>query len=243
MGLTPAQPEPEPAGSETAVTAALAYLWFPAILWLLIDSYKKNRFVRFHSFQALALGVLIVLVSALLSLVPVLAIFLLALLGLLLYSYEQNRIVRFHSFRVLVLGVVIVLVGTLLSLVPGLSIFLVILWNLFAFALWVMCVVMAVKGEWFKLPVIGDFAEVEFRRIPTKRVARPTLKCAGCSREPLPGLFVPGRVVAGDVGFGRCEKCGKVWCWSCTRRYDHGSYYVHHCPRCDEELSSDLLGE
>jgi len=123
-----------------------------------------------------------------------------------------------------------------------LGIFLVILWELFAVGVWVMCVVMAVKGEWFKLPVIGDFAEVEFRRIPTLRVALPTLKCAGCSRVPLPGLFVPGRTVVGG-GFGRCEKCGKVWCWKCTRRYDHGSYYLHACPRCDEELSSDLFGE
>ena len=230
MGQTPAQPELEPGGSESAVTAALAYLWFPAILWLLLDSYKKNRFVRFHSFQALALG----------------------------------------GF--------IILVGFLLGQVPVLGLFLVILWELFAFGLWIMCVVMAVMGKPFKLPVIGDFAEVEFRRLPTKQCyvchaespgfpglrgwttesledgsslwycpqhssrARPTLKCTGCSREPLPGVFVPGRVVVGG-GFGRCEKCGKVWCSNCARRYDHGTYFLHACPRCDEVLSSDLFGE
>ena len=118
--------------SETNLTAALAYLWILAILWLLLDSFKQNRFVRFHSFQALALGPFIILVSFFLGQVPVLGIF------------------------------------------------LVILWELFAFGLWMMCVVMAVMGKRFKLPVIGDFAEVEFRRLPTKQ-------CYVCRAES-PGL-------------------------------------------------------
>jgi len=35
------------------VMGALAYLLIPAIIFLVVEPYSKNRFIRFHSFQAL----------------------------------------------------------------------------------------------------------------------------------------------------------------------------------------------
>jgi len=35
------------------VMAALAYLLIPAIIFLVVEPYSKNRFIRFHSFQSL----------------------------------------------------------------------------------------------------------------------------------------------------------------------------------------------
>jgi uncharacterized membrane protein len=46
------------------VAAALAYLTFiPAILFLLLDPYNKNGFVRFHSFQSVFLSVVAFLMA------------------------------------------------------------------------------------------------------------------------------------------------------------------------------------
>jgi uncharacterized membrane protein len=41
------------------IAGALAYLFIPAIVFLFVDPYKRNRFVRFHSFQAITLAVVL----------------------------------------------------------------------------------------------------------------------------------------------------------------------------------------
>jgi uncharacterized membrane protein len=72
QGKVGALPEP--------IAGALAYLTFiPAIVFLVLDPYKSNRFVRFHSFQCLLLwgaGILVAitlkLAGLLLFIIPVL---------------------------------------------------------------------------------------------------------------------------------------------------------------------------
>jgi uncharacterized membrane protein len=62
---------------------AAAYITFiPAVILLLVEPYNKNRFIRFHSFQsvfltvaAVAAGILLRLVFAVLSFIPVLGHF------------------------------------------------------------------------------------------------------------------------------------------------------------------------
>ena len=62
------------------IAGALAYFTFiPAIIFLLLEPYKHNRFVRFHSFQCLLLwgaeillGIALKLVGLLLFIIPVL---------------------------------------------------------------------------------------------------------------------------------------------------------------------------
>jgi uncharacterized membrane protein len=62
------------------IAGALAYLTFiPAIVFLVLDPYKKNRFVRFHSFQCLLLcgaavvfAIALKLASVVLFIIPVL---------------------------------------------------------------------------------------------------------------------------------------------------------------------------
>ena len=52
------------------LAGALAYFTvIPAIVFLLIEPYKKNRFVRFHSFQCIGLWLVVVVVGALLRVV------------------------------------------------------------------------------------------------------------------------------------------------------------------------------
>jgi uncharacterized membrane protein len=52
------------------IAAALAYLWLPAILFLVIEPYNRDRFIRFHSFQSLATGVVIMVINIALSMIP-----------------------------------------------------------------------------------------------------------------------------------------------------------------------------
>src|SRR5580704_11630469 len=57
------------------LAGALAYFLLPAIVFLLVEPYKKNRFVRFHSFQFLGVCLAAVVVGASLRVVGVLLFF------------------------------------------------------------------------------------------------------------------------------------------------------------------------
>ena len=46
------------------IAGALAYFLIPAIVFLVVEPYNRNRFVRFHSFQCLAVYVGAVIVGA-----------------------------------------------------------------------------------------------------------------------------------------------------------------------------------
>ena len=59
-------------GLESNVAGALAYLWIVAIIWLVLEPYNKDRFIRFHSFQAIAFGIVAFVVSFILGLIPIL---------------------------------------------------------------------------------------------------------------------------------------------------------------------------
>jgi uncharacterized membrane protein len=60
------------AGLQSNLAGALAYLWITAIVFLLLEPYSQDRFVRFHSFQALFLGLVSIGGHLVLGLVPIL---------------------------------------------------------------------------------------------------------------------------------------------------------------------------
>ncbi len=73
MEQTPQAP-PTVGGLNPNVAVLLAYLlWIPAILWLVMEPYNKDRFIRFHSFQALFLGLAWFALSIVLAIIPSLA--------------------------------------------------------------------------------------------------------------------------------------------------------------------------
>jgi uncharacterized membrane protein len=72
------------------LAGALAYFLVPAIVFLLIEPYNKNRFVRFHSFQflgfclaALVIGATLRVVGFLLFFIPMVAPLLLLLVSMM----------------------------------------------------------------------------------------------------------------------------------------------------------------
>jgi uncharacterized membrane protein len=80
-------------GIRDNIAGALAYFTFiPAIVFLVVDPYKKNRFIRFHSFQSIFLTLAAVVASLalkliflVLSLIPLLGHLLLLLISVIVF--------------------------------------------------------------------------------------------------------------------------------------------------------------
>jgi uncharacterized membrane protein len=92
-----------------------------------------------------------------------------AIIFLVLEPYNRKPFIRFHSFQCLLLAAVsivahiaIMILGTVLHIIPFLgalmSGLLHLAVTLVVFVAWLMCIIKANKGEWYKLPVIGDIA-------------------------------------------------------------------------------------
>ena len=74
-------------GMPENIAGVLAYFIVPAVAFLLIEPFKRNRFVRFHSVQCLlSVAVLVVLQVALVLLGKLLPLFVLSLYGLLILA-------------------------------------------------------------------------------------------------------------------------------------------------------------
>ena len=72
------------AGLQNNIAGALAYLWITAIVFLLLEPYNRDKFVRFHSFQALFLGIASIAGQIVLALIQVLGWALMPLWSLLI---------------------------------------------------------------------------------------------------------------------------------------------------------------
>lgn len=57
MGGSPQASPSSSGGLAPNIAALLGYIfWIPAILWLVLEPYKNDRFIRFHAWQALVIG-------------------------------------------------------------------------------------------------------------------------------------------------------------------------------------------
>lgn len=80
--------------------------------------------------------------------------------GLIFFLIEkQNRFVRFNAMQEILLTVAVVVADFVLAFIPILGFFLWPLVGLAGFVLWLICVINAFQGKYFKLPIIGDYAE------------------------------------------------------------------------------------
>jgi uncharacterized membrane protein len=72
-GGTAAAPTPSAGGLTDNVAGALAYVTIiPAILFLVLEPYNRNRFIRFHAFQCLFLAVSLIAIHIVLGFIPIL---------------------------------------------------------------------------------------------------------------------------------------------------------------------------
>ena len=99
--------------------------------------------------------------------------------GLIFFLIEkESRLVRFHAMQsilynvlIAVLSIVLWIISFVLFLIgtqlPGIlytlvSLLMTLLWIVFSIGLliaWILCLVKAFQGQYFKLPIIGNFAE------------------------------------------------------------------------------------
>jgi uncharacterized membrane protein len=99
--------------------AALAYVTFiPAVVFVLVEPFKRNRFVRFHSFQSIFLAVATIVIGiamrilySILALIPVLGFLLawlataVAVLGwVILWLVLLVKALQGETFRLPVIG-------------------------------------------------------------------------------------------------------------------------------------------
>jgi len=66
------QPQPAQAGLSDNAAGALAYVTIiPAIVFLVVEPYNRNSYVRFHAWQCIFLGIAAVVVHTILSVIPI----------------------------------------------------------------------------------------------------------------------------------------------------------------------------
>jgi uncharacterized membrane protein len=91
-----------------------------------------------------------------------------AIIFLVMEPYNRKPFVRFHAMQCIGLHVlwfavwiVLAILGVIMAMVH-LGFLLIFLWPICWIGLvilWVLCIVSAAQGKWFKLPFIGDFAK------------------------------------------------------------------------------------
>ena len=97
-----------------AIAGALAYFLLPAIVFLLVEPYSKNRFVRFHSFQSLGMCLAGLAVAALLRIMGFVLYFIPAIGHLLVWLLSM--VVGLACFTVWIVVVVKALQGEMFEL-------------------------------------------------------------------------------------------------------------------------------
>ena len=81
-----------------------------------------------------------------------------AIIFLVIEPYNKIPFVRFHSLQSICLGVVAIVVDLILTAIPVFGWILLPFVGLAFLAIWIYTVLQAYKGNWFKLPGIGNFA-------------------------------------------------------------------------------------
>jgi uncharacterized membrane protein len=92
-GTAAAAPAPAAGGLTDNVAGMIAYITIiPAIIFLLVAPYNTNRFIRFHSFQniflhvaAIAIWIVLFILSIVASVIPVIGHVIVFLLGMLVW--------------------------------------------------------------------------------------------------------------------------------------------------------------
>ena len=81
-----------------------------------------------------------------------------AIIFLVMEPYNKIPFVRFHSFQSICLGVAAIIVETILGVIPVIGWVLLPFVALAFLAVWIYTVLQAYKGNWFKLPALGNIA-------------------------------------------------------------------------------------
>lgn len=94
------------------------------------------------------------------NLAAMLSYFLGFITGLVFYLVEKkSKYVRFHAMQSMIVFGGFFVLNLILLVVPILGAIFSVLLSLLSIVLWVLLMIKAYQGEYFKLPIAGDIAE------------------------------------------------------------------------------------
>lgn len=80
--------------------------------------------------------------------------------GIIFYVLEkENKFVRFHAMQSIIVSAVFFVLSMALGFIPIIGWVLALPVSIVGLLLWVLLMVKAYQGEYFKLPVVGEIAE------------------------------------------------------------------------------------
>jgi uncharacterized membrane protein len=84
--------------------------------------------------------------------------------GIIFLTIEKDsRFVKFHAMQSILISVALLVINLVLGFIPVIGWIVGILLVPLSFILWIACMLLALQGKLFKLPVVGDIAERQSR--------------------------------------------------------------------------------
>jgi uncharacterized membrane protein len=77
---------------------------------------------------------------------------------------KENKFVRFHAMQSLATFLVLFIIIVVVGMIPFLGWFLSPLLSILTLILWLFLMYKAFKGDRYKLPIVGDFAEQQINK-------------------------------------------------------------------------------
>lgn len=88
-----------------------------------------------------------------------------AITGLLFLILEKdNRFIRFHALQSTFMFIALLVLNVVLTAIPFIGWLIGLLLAPLAFILWIVMMVKACQGKWFKLPVLGEISENQVKK-------------------------------------------------------------------------------
>jgi uncharacterized membrane protein len=84
---------------------------------------------------------------------------------LFLVIEKESKFVRFHAFQSILISAVLIILNLILGFIPIIGWLISLILTPVAFILWLILLYQAFQGKWFKLPIIGDFAEEQTNKL------------------------------------------------------------------------------
>ena len=79
--------------------------------------------------------------------------------GLIFFLVEKESLfVKFHAMQSICVSIAVFVLSLVLMFIPVLGWAALLLLQLAVFVFWIICMIKAYQGRWYRLPIIGDFA-------------------------------------------------------------------------------------
>lgn len=77
---------------------------------------------------------------------------------------KDNRFVRFHALQSIFTFGAIFVISMVINVIPLLGLLISILMMPLSLILWIVLMLKAYQGKWFKLPIVGELAEKQLKQ-------------------------------------------------------------------------------